>query len=374
MECSRGATDRVSNEQYDLMMSAVRFSKQVEEIERPLTPTTITTTDFYPSSASLSESAVSKDCTKERPPPAHGSMSRKPASTATKISIKPCIKKCCASTNAYRDEYLTRVKEQFMRTQSICCSGESAQLSVEVATTQLHLSCWSDAPVSHIENILFNCPECIDNPVYGTSPVDIIRMNISQCDCGCCNFNRFRVLAALQRGKEFYEQYQDQRDDLADIASVVCESGHDESDEQYDFKVSSSSCRSRSQHPSLCENVMRERDQIDDLLFYERGKLWVQNISLLSVLEIDMNNVMDEIDSITGQINTKSIEIISFRHDLSLNRNRSGNLANSFFFRIDRSNRRVSISNDDDLHLQIGIRHIQRQGMYTIKGRKAKVL
>jgi len=79
---------------------------------------------------------------------------------------------------------------------------------LEKAARSLYLACWNNAPMNEIEQLLQENPTLL-NPgkcgidiekTYGQTPIDIVKSKARLCMCGCCNYNRRRVLNMLQNG------------------------------------------------------------------------------------------------------------------------------------------------------------------------------
>lgn len=245
---------------------------------------------------------------------------------------------------------------------------------MEEDASLLHLLCWTNAPVEEVESLLFsnpdllgqsNLPVAVSTLSSNKSPLDIVRERSMYCMCGCCNLNRRRVMAALDRDADYYKLKtvvdEDERSSQVSkgISSTLVTVEDDQpwknglarvhcGEQNISWRTSATTCAStgncdndgcveekRTSEPrpqsqlghnesdtasspthALTENVLAERDRLEAELLHKRESLWMVYGNSIRSLELELLELRKEESNMSKKLDEKNKQISVLRDTL----------------------------------------------------------
>jgi len=182
---------------------------------------------------------------------------------------------------------------------------EESIVDIEIAAHKLHFACWANLPVEHVVSILYKYPEVINNrsaDSKGCLPLDILIERAKACSCGCCNYNRHRVIAALAKGEDYY-RYGSNRDLNEDDDSSTKTIPDNERKQSVTYELQPSNNKYVA---TLSKAVLDQKDKTEKSLLSQREFQWIKHCSNFEKLINEVMELQQEKININSQIIEKN--------------------------------------------------------------------
>jgi len=202
---------------------------------------------------------------------------------------------------------------------------------LRLAARELHAACWFDSPVEYVENLLYEHPEVLNDRTadpYGCSPLEISIARALCCVCGCCNYNRNKVIAALNKGEDFYRENKNEpSENTSDVPSNICEASINtkclnnklcrrKKTINDDLRVNNTATGKVS--TSLTKTALEQREKEEFQMFSDRESAWIKHAPKFSKLQRVISELQRESCTIKLQLDDKSYQIKNISSQLSV--------------------------------------------------------
>lgn len=195
---------------------------------------------------------------------------------------------------------------------------------LRLAARELHAACWFDSPVKQVVNLLYEHPEVLNDRTvdpYGCSPLEISIARALCCVCGCCNYNRNKVIAALNKGEDFYrEKRNESSENICDVASNISEASINTKLSRRkriingDFHGKTATGKVSA---SLTKAALKQREKEEFQIFSDRESAWIKHAPKFSKLQRVIAELQREIYVISSQLDEKSKQIKNLNSHIS---------------------------------------------------------
>jgi len=187
---------------------------------------------------------------------------------------------------------------------------------IRLVARELHTLLWYDAPIKNVLNILYQYPEVLNDRTfdpYGFSPLEVSITRAMNCVCGCCNYNRNKVIAALNKGVHFYKQHKNEHFDntSTDGASNICNaSTNTKARKRHNINGHYPTNDTKGKiNTSLTTAALKQREAVEFQMYSNREAVWIKHAPKFSKLHKIITELQREKYLITTQLDDKNEQI-----------------------------------------------------------------